>query len=244
MEKQTTAHTRIIEQYFETTSSSHTNLNIGMIKSTIGIKRGFSKWLESVKGKRVLELGSGTGEFCWLMKQMGASRVVGVNLSSEEINISRSQVDTEFVLDDISNYLKNCPNDSFDFIVGLNILEHLEKDTLVEVLENSRRCLVDGGTLLAMVPNATSPFGSMTRYWDFTHHLSFTPSSTHQLMKLTGFKDVEFREWGPRIHGIKSFVRFYLWKVIRNFIKFWLIVETGSDKGNIYTADMIFKLTK
>ena len=125
---------------------------------------------------------------------------------------------------------------------ALNILEHLEKDQLVEVLEESARCLVDGGSLVAMVPNATSTFGSMTRYWDVTHCTAFTQSSTTQLMRLCGFSWVEFREWGPVPHGVVSTLRFIAWQAIRACTYLRLMIETGGGTGGVYTADMLFRL--
>ena len=105
--------------------------------------------------------------------------------------------------------------------------------------------LKPGGTLVVMVPNATSPFGGMTRYWDFTHEIAFTPSSVRQLARLVGFKsDVEFRECGPIPHGLISGVRYLLWQAFRLGIWFRLMVELASSKGGIYTADMMFKLEK
>ena len=134
--------------------------------------------------------------------------------------------------------------ESVDRIYALNILEHLTKDDLVAVLEQSQRCLRRGGQLIAMVPNATSPFGTMTRYWDFTHLAAFTPSSVRQLQRLCGFRSIEYREWGPRPHGLTSTIRYLLWQAIRGMIWFRLMVETASAKGGIYTADMLFRLTK
>lgn len=101
------------------------------------------------------------------------------------------------------------------------------------------------GVLIAMVPNATSPFGSMTRYWDITHQTAFTLSSVRQLSRLVGFGEAaEFRECGPIAYGFVSAVRYGLWQVIRLAIRGYLMVESASDKGGIYTADMIFRLTK
>ena len=118
------------------------------------------------------------------------------------------------------------------------------KDELVKVLDQSKRVLRDGGNLVAMVPNATSAYGAMTRYWDITHLQAFTPSSVQQLMRLCGYSSAEFSEWGPRIHGIVSLSRYVLWQMIRMAIYLRLIIETGSSKEGIYTADMLFRLTK
>jgi hypothetical protein len=42
----------------------------------------------------------------------------------------------------------------------------------------------------------------------------------------------------PVVHGIKSAVRWALWKVIKQFIEFYLLVETGSAGGGVYTQVM------
>lgn len=241
---ESTAHDRVIRSYHEITSAAgHGHAAIDYRTATLGLQRGLGDWLE-VSGKRVLDLGCGTGELCWLAHEHGAARVVGVNLSQGEIDFARPQVAAEFVCQDILEYLRQCQDGSFDRIFALNILEHLEKDLLVAVLEQSRRCLADGGALVAMVPNATSAYGSMTRYWDITHCTAFTPSSVNQLMRLCGFSAAQFREWGPVPHGFVSATRYAIWQLIRAMTWFRLTVETGGGKGGIYTADMIFRLSR
>jgi SAM-dependent methyltransferase len=141
-------------------------------------------------------------------------------------------------------HLRGLPDASVDRIYALNLLEHLDKDTLVALLEQASRCLAPGGALTAMVPNAISTFGTMTRYWDITHQLSFTPASVQQLMRLAGFAGAAFREWGPQPHGVVSSLRWLLWQGFRAATAFRLMVETGSAKGGVYTADMVFRLTK
>lgn len=240
---ESTAHDRVINGYYETTSAAgHGCRKIDYRTATLGLRRGLGDWLD-VSGQRVLDLGCGTGELCWLAHERGAIRVVGVNLSEGEIEFARPHVPAEFVCNDILEYLLRCEDASIDRIFALNILEHLEKDVLVAVLEQCRRCLVSGGALVAMVPNATSAYGSMTRYWDITHCLAFTPSSVNQLMRLCGFSTAMFREWGPVPHGVVSAARYAIWQAIRAMTWFRLAVETGGGKGGIYTADMIFRLT-
>jgi hypothetical protein len=96
-----------------------------------------------------------------------------------------------------------------------------------------------------MVPNALSPFGTVTRYWDFTHEWAFTPNNFRQLAPLAGFSgDVEFRECGPVPHGVVSGTRWLLWQAIRALIKFYLLVEVADTKEGVYTMDMMVRLRK
>ena len=236
---------RVVENYFKTTSASGSAVDDATYEaSVVGLKRRMGDWLE-VRGQIVLDLGSGTGELCRCATEAGAVSVTGVNLSAEEIEFARTKCGASFIQGEIEAYLRAAPEASVDRVYALNILEHLGKDQLVGVLEGVHRVLKPGGSLVVMVPNATSPFGGMTRYWDFTHEIAFTPSSVRQLARLVGFKnDVEFRECGPIPYGVVSGIRYLLWQAMRLGIWFRLMVELASSKGGIYTADMMFRMRK
>lgn len=235
------AHQRVVSSYFETTSKGFAPIDYAT--ATTGLARGLGAWFD-VADKECVDLGCGLGELAWLAVDRGATRVVGVNLSQGELDVAAKHVRAEFQCADIGAYLASCPDESVDRIFALNILEHLSKDDLVKVLDESRRVLRPGGRLVAMVPNATSPHGGMTRYWDITHHNAFTPSSVNQLMRLCRFSGAEFREWGPTPHGLVSTIRYGLWQGVRLATWMRLMIETASGKGGIYTADMLFRLTK
>lgn len=234
---------RVIENYFQTTSA--VSLATGSDQFDVSTwHRRLGKWMDVAK-KDVLDLGCGMGTVCLLCEKSGAAKITGVNLSDGELELARQHVHATFVCADIEAYLDTCQPASVDRIFALNILEHLDKDKLVRVLEGAFRALRYGGTLVAMVPNATSPFGTMTRYWDITHYNAFTLSSLTQLSRLCGFGDaIEFRECGPVPHGFISTVRFGLWQGIRLCIKAYLLIELASAKGGIYTADLLVRLRK
>lgn len=235
-------HDLVVRNYFETTSAAGGAFSEqGITASKLGLSRRLGRWMD-VEGKVVVDLGSGTGELCALAIEVGSARVTGVNLSEGEVAFARQHTAAEFVVDDIGDYLADQPDQSVDRIFALNILEHLDKDTLLSVLQQAHRVLKPSGTLVGMVPNATSPFGGMTRYWDITHFNAFTPSSLRQLARLVGFSpDVEFRECGPVPHGLVSGTRFLLWQGIRAVIWAYFMIELASAKGGVYTADMMFR---
>jgi hypothetical protein len=94
-----------------------------------------------------------------------------------------------------------------------------------------------------MVPNAISPFGTLTRHWDITHEWAFTPNNFRQLAELTNFDpEMEFRECGPVVHGLTSAIRYILWQGIRLAIATRFLVEVADTKGGIYTMDMLVRL--
>ena len=236
------AFNKITLNYYQTTSSAFDDYIDYSIYAP-GLMRSLAGWLD-VENKFVLDLGCGTGQFCWVLKFLGAKEVTGVNSCKEEIDLARTRVDANFEVRDILGYLTEIPDQTIDSIYALNIFEHLEKGYLIDTLIQCARVLKPGGVVTAIVPNATSPYGSMTRYWDFTHVLSFTPSSVNQLKISSGFRRSEFKELGPKPHGIISGIRYLLWSIIRLFIMVRLLIETASTKGSVYTADFAFRLIK
>ncbi len=206
--------------------------------------RGLGSWL-SVKDRRVLDLGCGDGLLCWICLEQGASKVVGIDMSTEDIELAQSQsLQADFQARDFFEFLRDCEDNSFDVVFLMNVLEHQEVEEGVKLLNEVNRVLDTIGEVIVMVPNATSPFGSMTRYWDVTHKAAFTQSSLRQIQRLCGFESAEFREWGPVPHGLISFVRYLLWQMVWAGIALRLFVETGSSKGGVYTADMLCRLIK
>lgn len=62
--------------------------------------------------------------------------------------------------------------------------------------------------------------------------------SVSQVLRVTGFKVVGVFAKEPVVHGVKSAVRWVLWKIIKQFIKLYLTVETGSAGYGVYTQVM------
>lgn len=236
----------IATNYYQSTSSrSHSPTRDFYERSADGLLRMLSQWLPSDRGARCLDLACGCGEALYMLDREGFTRTAGVSLSAEEISQAGRFVRGNLTCGDILAHLKATASCSVDFITALNILEHLDKDTLQQVLIESARVLREGGALVAMVPNASSPFAGMTRHWDITHEWSFVPNNFRQLAALTGFSaQVEFRECGPIPHGIKSGIRYLGWRLIRVLIVMYLLIEVAAGRGGIYTMDMLVRLTK
>jgi SAM-dependent methyltransferase len=239
-----TTQERVIDQYFETTSSRTPFTEAMKANAIATFGRLLGDW-GTQPGEVVVDLGSGMGEGCLFALSRGAASATGINLSTGENALARERVPGATFLDtDLISGLKGLPDASVDRIMALNILEHIDKQTLATVLEQAVRVLKPTGCLVAMTPNAGSPFGSMTRYWDITHEIAYTPSAFRQIGLLCGFQRFDFRECGPRPHGLVSTIRYVLWQMIRLSIKFRLMVEMASTKGGIYTADMLTRMAK
>jgi SAM-dependent methyltransferase len=237
-------NSEVARRYYETTASrSHAASETYYRRSAAGLKRRFGRWLPADRQASCLDIGCGCGEMIYLLEREGFANTTGVDLDSTQLAEARRHVRGLLVAADALEFLGGCPSASIDFVSAVNFLEHLPKDVLLNGLREIRRVLRPGGTLVAMVPNAVSPFGGLTRHWDITHEWAFTPNNFRQLAPLTGFDPaVEFRECGPVPHGVPSLVRYALWQGIRAAIAAWFVIEVGSVKGGIYTMDMLVRM--
>ena len=234
----------ITQHYYRTTSSrGHHRTGEYYELAAALLRRRLGPWTPQAKEARCLDLACGCGEMLYCLEREGIRNTTGVDLCREEIDEGRLFVKGDLVQADVLEYLRQTDSESFDFISAFNFLEHLPKDTLRDVLLETRRVLRPGGALVAMVPNAISPFSGITRYWDITHEWAFSPNNFRQLAALTGFDPtVEFRECGPSPHGLVSGIRYVVWRAIRFAIAGWLLVELADRKGGVYTMDMLVRL--
>ena len=179
----------------------------------------------------------------YCLEREGFENTAGVDLCREEIDEGRLFVRGAYCSLRCARVLAPTDSNSVDFVTAFNFLEHLPKDYLREVLLEIRRVLRPAGTLVGMVPNAISPFGGITRYWDIKHEWAFSPNNFFQLAALTDFDPtVDFRECVPVAHGPISGIRYLVWQLIRLGIAGWLLVELADRKGGVYTMDMLVRL--
>lgn len=205
------------------------------------INRQFQEWwgdnLPKNLSEPILDLGCGWGGWLKFLSDKGYENLTGIDASPQQVSIAQSLGLTNVKVGDIFSALDE--HDSYySCISAFNLLEHLDKEQVLPFLKLIHKALKPGGILLLEIPNSNSIFGGRTRYWDFTHELSFCPTSVQQILSVTGFLDIKFRERSPVVHGVKSFVRYYCWQMIRLILSFYLIIEQGAVKHNIFTQDM------
>jgi len=103
----------------------------------------------SLQGKRVLDIGSGTGFYVQVFQQAGAARVVGLDIAETSVDLLRRRFpDGEFHVADIGGEDLPIPG-PFDLIAAISVLYHLVDNAHFErALENIGRLLAEGGFLL------------------------------------------------------------------------------------------------
>lgn len=193
-------------------------------------------WLPASPDAAIADVGCGSGVLLRFFQKRGYRNLIGVDLSPEQLHAARAVCENVH-LQGATEFLLAHPG-AFDLVISFDLIEHLGKDELLDFLAAAHGALRPGGRLILQTPNCASPFGIVQRHADFTHEIGLTPGALAWLLRLTGFEKFQAREQGPVVHGLKSFVRFVLWKCLRLYLVLFDLVETGSAQG-VYTRVFI-----
>lgn len=197
----------------------------------------FGRFLPKDKSARIIDLGCGHGSIVWWLHNIGYLDAAGIDISAEQIATGKKLGIGNIEQADIKAFLLNC-KDFYAVIFARDVLEHFTKDSIVEVIDLAYRSLRTNGVLMIQAPNAESPFGGRIRYGDFTHEISFTSSSLSQLLRSTGFATVEIYPAEPVVYGVKSFIRFLMWKIVEACYRALISIEVGRGEW-IVTQNLI-----
>ena len=195
----------------------------------------FSKWLPEDPEAKILDLGCGHGNFLHLVRSIGYTSYLGVDMSAEQLELAR-MIDAEASLEqgDLMSAIRN-PQTSYDLIACLNIVEHLERDDIVNLFDYIFRALKPGGRVIVETPNAESPWFGASAYGDMTHEWFFTPRELENALRQAGLFEFEARASRPYAQSIAGILRVVVWGIYDSFLKVWNLAETGSIGSGIYT---------
>ena len=185
----------------------------------------FAPYLPPKKDARILDLGSGYGEFLYFLQCQGYEGAAGVDLDPKQVEIGQRLGVRNLICGDARQVLEDSPG-QFDFISAIDVLEHFPKHQAFELLKLIYTALRPGGRFLCQVPNAAA-FYLPLFYMDFTHETPFAPASLKQALQMAGFINVRVSGMGPVVHGVKSAVRLALWNLIEGCLRFVQTVEGG-----------------
>jgi len=199
-------------------------------------------WLPADRDARILDVGCGAGHLLEALRSAGYQDVRGVDISPEAVAIAQRK-GLSVAEADLRDYLRDVV-EGFDLICAFDVIEHFDKDEVLEVLKLLWQHLKPAGSLMIQTPNAVSPWAAHYRYRDLTHELIFSPECLTSTLKLCGFRDIEVREVSPYVHGTKSAVRWGVWKLIWAGCATWNLAETGSLCGGVYSRNMMVRAVR
>lgn len=214
--------------------SCNHNENISIIMPYL--RQYFTRFLPDDRQASILDVGCGSGEFLIFLQNMGYTNISGIDLSEEQIEIARKRGLKNVQVAEAIDYL-TYHKVKYALITAHDVIEHFPKDKILEFMDALYNSLITDGYVILSTINAECLFGARYRYGDFTHEVSFTHGSISHILRVTGFEVIGIFPKEPIIHGIKSFIRWFIWGIIKQVIKFYILVETGSAHG-IYTQAM------
>ncbi len=201
------------------------------------------KHLPKNNDAKILEIGCGYGVNLKALLNIGYHNVSGIDISEEQIIYAQEKLNLSCVaVADALSFLKKDlydNNSTYDVILMLDVIEHLEVNYSLELLQLINTALKQQGKLIIITPNAIAPL-SPHIYWDVTHLRGYTTRSIEQCLKYAGFNEIIHFSLSPFIHGLKSFIRYIMWHCFFNPIIFlFLLIANGNSMGGIYTASFL-----
>jgi SAM-dependent methyltransferase len=93
----------------------------------------------------------------------------------------------------------------FKVIVLNDVIEHVPKHRILELLRLVFDALEPGGKVFVKTGNLGNPFNLRARYMDFTHEIGFTEHSLYEVLYATGFRKIHiFGAREPCEKGMKT----------------------------------------
>lgn len=142
-----------------------------------------------VKGKSVVDIACGIGMGTQLLRDAGATQVIGVDKDASALDYAREEYqDCIFVKSDAQHLPLD--NSSADIIVSFETIEHLEDPA--RFLKECKRVLKSGGLFICSTPNR-----SVNSWWGSNpYHLrEFLPE---EFLQLAGSFFVDLEVYGQR----------------------------------------------
>jgi 2-polyprenyl-3-methyl-5-hydroxy-6-metoxy-1,4-benzoquinol methylase len=227
------------DRYVSTHVASIHSLGPASLESDRRVWRDyFASLFPADRSARIADIGCGNGSFLYFLKTLGYTSACGVDRSPEQIELAQRYGIEGAVEGDAISFLSSNPA-AFDCVATIDVLEHIERGETLAFLRATLAALRPGGRLILRTANGAGPLAGQIRYADFTHLQAFTVSSISQVLRLAGFERIRVLPEGPRVHGPASAVRWTLWQGINALLRFYLAVETGQTRREIFTRNLI-----
>lgn len=205
-------------------------------------RANYLRFLPNDRATPVLDIGCGLGHCLYFLKMEGFTNRTAVDMCEEALEqcIARDLVTRErAVYADAGTYLLT-QEEVFGAIIMNDVIEHIEKESIVPLLALVKRALRPGGVLIVKTFNAANPIlGSSSRYLDFTHTVGFTEESLRFVCVSAGFSNVAIYPqdiWvcNPVVNAVGRVVHWFMGKMLR-----LLFLAYGRRTTRVFSKDLI-----
>lgn len=202
----------------------------------------YKKFFPSDKNSRILDIGCGMGHFLYYLKTKGYTNFNGIDLGKQQIAFCKKYIDINVEKADAFEYLKDKKNE-FDVIIMNDVIEHIKKANVVELLEYINNSLKEEGKVIIKTPNMSNPFGLVSRYQDFTHEAGYNESSILYILNASGFNKVSvFSEIYANI-GLNRRILNIVRSIIYKILKLACLIDRGTSP-KIFSPNIIIVAEK
>lgn len=191
-----------------------------------------------------LDLGCGNGNVLHALKTLGFKNLTGIDLSEEQVALAR-MVTPAVTCGNILDLLRNeAQPGAYGLITLFDVIEHLTKAEIMELLANVSRCLQPGGVFISHCPNGDSPFVGNVFSGDFTHETLLNASSARHICAVNGLTAFAAAEHLGASGSLRGRIRLCLWRLVRVGVAVANLVETGGIGSSVWTRNFAFKAEK
>jgi len=225
------------------------------------LKNRYAQQNETLKNKKVLDIGCFTGEFLELMQQEGA-KVYGLELQPEAVKIANKKLSGHVFQADVMSY--NFPQKKYDIITLLGLVEHVTNP--MQLIERCYKLLSKDGLIMIQTPNSSSFLArNMKKYWPayspIEHIHLFSKKSLEYALYTAGFEQLSFQShrkklpvgyvynmlnnFGPEFHKILKPVESFINNsrmVLPFYIGEMIILGTKKEKSHLPKKRRVSKI--
>lgn len=164
----------------------------------------FAKEFESAQinitdQSHVLEIGFGNGSFAGWIAQY-TENYIGIEANDELI--ARAHLAGFAAQKASPEIFSKLADQQFDLIAIFDVLEHLDKEQIIETLKFCRQLLNKSGKIIIRIPNGDSPFSGPIFNGDITHKNILGSKAIHQIAIMTGLDVINIKNAAFPIFGM------------------------------------------
>jgi SAM-dependent methyltransferase len=143
-------------------------------------------WPHADKAPLIADLGCGGGEWLALLREWGMD-AVGIDSNALNVRDARAQ-GFQAEQADAARWLAAQPAGSLAAVTAFHLAEHLDIESLLQLLAAARRALMPQGLIIIETPNPENLLVATQGFWlDPTHHRPLPPALLAFMVSYSGF---------------------------------------------------------